>query len=198
MFFINIDKMNLQSSENQLKNDKELTRKICKGDSTAFEKLFYQYCQNLINFAYRFAKDTQIAENIVQDVFLKIWQNREQLEPSKNIKIYLYTAVKNRALKLQRHIEVERHYTENINGTNFSTPTPEDKKIQNEIEESICQAITQLPEKAGIIFSMNRFDNLTYKEIAKIQNISIKTVETQMGRALKFLRNQLSHLISLL
>ena len=73
--------------------------------------------------------------------------------------------------------------------------TPEDEWRQKEIAAAVYQAIEALPEKTRILFSMNRFDHLTYAEIAEIQGISIKTVETQMGRALKFLRNRLAHLL---
>jgi len=73
--------------------------------------------------------------------------------------------------------------------------TPEDERQEKEIAAAIYQAIEALPEKCRILFSMNRFDHLTYAEIAQIQEISIKTVETQMGRALKFLRQHLAHLL---
>jgi RNA polymerase sigma-70 factor (ECF subfamily) len=169
--------------------------KIVKGDSAAFEKLFTFYCQPLLNFARRYVKDTHIAENIVQDIFVKIWQNRTQLDPSSDIKIYLYTAVKNRSYKYLRHLDVERRAIENPNLASQSLKTPEDEMDEKEIMVTINKAIEELPEKARLIFSMNRFDNLTYKEIARIQDISVKTVETHMGRALKFLRDHLAHLL---
>jgi len=104
--------------------------------------------------------------------------------------------VKNRSLKHLRHIRVERSASENIRQIQQPSITQEIESQQKETAEMINEAIKKLPEKARIIFSMNKFDNLTYKEIAKIQNISVKTVETHMGRALKFLRDNLSHLLS--
>jgi RNA polymerase sigma-70 factor (ECF subfamily) len=173
----------------------EWIEKIAKGDSAAFEKLFTLYCQPLINFARRYVKDTHIAENIVQDIFVKIWQNRTQLNPLSDIKIYLYTAVKNRSYKYIRHLDVKRRANANLNLMLLWVKTPEDERNEQEIISAINKAIEKLPKQARIIFSMNRFDNLTYKEIARIQNISVKTVETHMGRALKSLRDQLAHLL---
>jgi RNA polymerase sigma-70 factor (ECF subfamily) len=179
----------------QTQLDSEWIEKIARGDRIAFEKLFTFYCQPLINFARRYVKDTHIAENIAQDVFVKIWQNRSRLDPSSDIKIYLYTAVKNQSYNYFRHLDVKRRAVENLNLVQQSVKTPEDERNEKEIITTINKAIEKLPKKARIIFSMNRFDNLTYKEIARIQNISVKTVETHMGRALKSLRDQLAHLL---
>jgi len=172
-------------------------QKIANGDTCAFEELFFLYCQPLISFCQRYVLDKQIAENIVQDVFVRIWQNREKLNPSQHIKSYLYTAVKNQALKHLRHRDVINRSSIILKNMICAVKTPEDECHEKETANIIHQTIQQLPEKCRIIFSMNRFDQLTYAEIASIQNISIKTVETQMGRALKFLRKQLIHLINI-
>lgn len=169
--------------------------RIRSGDEVAFQKLFMRYCQPLINFARRYVQDTPTAENLVQDVFLKIWANRARLNPALSIKTYLYTAVKNQALRQLRHSDVEHRSIENLMALTAPAKTPEDEWDEKEIAESVHQAIAELPEKCRIIFSMNRFDNLTYAEIAKVLNLSIKTVETQMGRALKFLRKRLIQFI---
>jgi RNA polymerase sigma-70 factor (ECF subfamily) len=176
--------------------DSQLIEKIVRGDSASFQRLFSLYCQPLINFARRYVKDIHIAENIVQDVFVQIWQNRIQLDPSLNIKIYLYTAVKNRAYKHFRRLDVQRRASESLNFVWPAVKTPEDEMYQKEIITAINIAIEKLPKKTRIVFSMNRFDDLTYKEIARILNISIKTVETHMGRALKYLRDHLAHLLT--
>jgi RNA polymerase sigma-70 factor (ECF subfamily) len=176
-------------------HESEWVEKIRYGDAEAFEHLFKTHCKPLINFARRFVQDTQIAENIVQDVFLKIWSIRKELNPTLNIKSYLYTAVKNGALKQLRNEAVERRGADRLQSLAPDTPTPEDEWHEKEIAASVHEAMQELPEKCRIIFSMNRFDRLTYAEIADILNLSIKTVETQMGRALKFLRKRLSHFL---
>lgn len=179
-------------------NESELVKQVAAGDEKAFEILFKHYAQRLINFARRFVFDTTIAENFVQDVFLKVWANREQLDPEKSFKTYLFTAVRNQALHHLRHLEVERRSEENIDLFPEPIKTPEQELSEKEVEEYIRQAIGELPEKCQLIFYMNRFDQLTYTQIAEVQNISIKTVETQMGRALKYLRQRLHQFMMVL
>ena len=174
-----------------------LSEWICKirtGDARAFEQLLRLYCQPLIHFVCRYVRDTSTAENLVQEVFLAIWTHRSQLDPARSIKTYLYTAARNQALKHLRHSQVEQRSAADIEMALPHPQTPEDERQRREIGVALAQAIEALSEKARIIFSMNRFDQLSYAEIAEIQGISIKTVETQMGRALKFLRTRLVHL----
>ena len=167
-------------------------RKIRDGDGEAYEQLFRVYCQPLIDFTRRYVRDTAVAEGLVQDVFLTIWSNRAQLDPALNVKTYLYTAVRNQALKHLRHLDVERRSAGDVELTLSRQRTPEDEWQAKEIDAAIHQAIDALPEKTRMVFSMNRFDHLTYAEIAQVQDVSIKTVETQMGRALRFLRDRLA------
>jgi len=170
--------------------------KIKEGNGDAFEKLFRLYCQPLINFAKRYVVELAIAENLVQDVFLRVWKNRARLDPALSIKTYLYTSVKNQALKHLKHVAVEQKSQAELDQPPSTDLTPESSLTEKELAASIDQAIAQLPEKCRLIFTMNRFDRLTYAEIARVENISIKTVETQMGRALKFLRKSLSHFLT--
>ena len=171
-------------------------QKIKQGDGRAFEELFYAYCKPLIHFANRYLQDVHLAENVVQDVFLHVWEKREKLDPSLNIKTYLYTAVKNNALKQLRHQDIRRKHEHFIKKQDLTIHSAEEQWQQKETEQQILNAIEKLPPKCQLIFSMNRFDGLTYAEIAEVEGISIKTVETQMGRALKSLRKQLSHLLT--
>jgi RNA polymerase sigma-70 factor (ECF subfamily) len=158
-------------------NEAECVNKIRSGDSVAFEELFNLYCQQLINFARRYVLDKQIAENIVQDVFVSIWQ-----------------AVKNNSLKHLRHLKIENKGIDDSPTYIYDDERPDKKLDEKEVELKIHQAINELPEKCREIFKMNRFENLKYAEIAEILDISIKTVETQMGRALKKLRDRLNRI----
>jgi len=176
----------------------QLVEKIIAGNHNAFEILFKTYSQKLIYFSRRYVWDKQIAENIVQDVFLKIWQNKENLDPTKNIQSYLFTAVKNESLKQLRHLSVENQQRENASRLSVVEQTPDETIDKKELKAELNRAINDLPEKCREIFTMSRFDQLKYSEIADILGISIKTVETQMGRALKKLRGQLAHLISII
>ncbi|MCW8813909.1 MAG: RNA polymerase sigma-70 factor [Chlorobium sp.] len=173
----------------------QLVEKIITGNHNAFEILFKTYSQKLIYFSRRYVRDKQIAENIIQDVFLTIWQNKKNLNPTKNIQSYLFTAVKNESLKQLRHLNVENQQRENVSGLSIVELNPDETIDQKELREELNKAINDLPDKCREIFAMSRFDQLKYSEIADILGISVKTVETQMGRALKKLREQLAHLI---
>jgi len=167
------------------------------GNQKAFEMLFNFYCQRLINFTRRYVVDIQIAENIVQDVFVHLWNHRVNLDPSRLIKSYLFKAVKNEALKEIRHRDVEKRSQQKLIDLIEPDIDPEKELTTNEMNKEIHQAINELPDKCREIFKMNRFDGLKYAEIAEILNISEKTVETQMGRALKKLRVRLKPLLPL-
>lgn len=184
-------------SQKQDRIDSKLVRKIRKSDASAFEGLFLTYCQTLIYFSWRYVRDVQVAENIVQDVFLKVWHKRKKLNPSLKIKSYLYTAVKNQTLQYLRHAKVEKQKTQ-PQELDSSTDSPEVKLAEKEISIAVHNAINELPDKCRHVFILSKYDHLTYSEIAEIRNISVKTVETQMGRALKYLRKRLSHLLSAL
>lgn len=171
--------------------DTQRVKRIKVGDSIAFKELFFAYCQPLVRFALRFVKDVTAAEDVVQDVFLKIWLNRQQLNPNFNIKSYLFVAVKNQALKLQRQQSIRHQGSRIMRLSHQNIPTPEETLNTKEIETTVFQALKELPDRCRLIFSMNRFDGLTYAEIAEILDLSIKTIETQMGRALKHLRDKL-------
>jgi RNA polymerase sigma-70 factor (ECF subfamily) len=164
---------------------------IVNDDVEAFENLFNTYCQPLINFTYRYVRDVQVAENLMQEVFVRIWTKRKQLDPTANVKAYLYTAAKNEALKYLRHNKVVSSNARDILGLKKEVKTPETTLDENELAAAVQQAVDELPEKGRMIFSMSKYDGLTYAQIAQIQNISKKTVETHIGRALKFLRQRL-------
>ena len=164
---------------------------IRQGDVASFEALFHAYCQDLIRFACRFTRDTPVAEDIVQEVFLRVWRDRSRLAPAANVKAYLYAAVRNESLNYLRHAEVEARSAPELALAARPVKTPEDERSAKAAAASVYAAVARLPERRRLIFRMNRFDHLTYAEIAQVLEISIKTVETQMGRALAFLRAEL-------
>lgn len=175
-------------------DESKWVKKLKSDDPDALEFLFKKHCQPLLNFSQRIVYETETAENIVQDVFLKVWENRKSLKLGTSIKSYLFTITRNESLKYQRHQTVVREFEETVRDLHSSVETPDEQLIESELESYIHKAIDLLPEKRREIFMMNRFDELTYKEIAEVLNISLKTVETQMGRALKRLREILSFL----
>jgi len=185
----------ISDNSSSMNFDSSAIEKIRLGDIYTFEKLFRQHYHPLLQFANRFVCDLQIAKDIVQDIFLNVWSNREKLKPDHNIRPYLYIAVRNKSLKYLRHVKIEKQYKISHIELSIAIDSPEDAVNHKEFQTAIEKSIQALPLKCRTIFCMNRFDNLRYSEIATIQGISIKTVETQMGRALKLLRSQLKHFL---
>jgi RNA polymerase sigma-70 factor (ECF subfamily) len=187
-----------KSKDKQIASDADLVRSIRKGDQKAFEDLFLAYCGLMVNYARQFVVDLAMAENIVQDVFVNTWKRREHLDPEGKIRAYLFTAVRNQALKQLRRTEIEQQSEMSPAEAESGEASPEASWTREELVLAIHAAVEQLPTRCRTIFIMNRYERLTYQEIAQILGLSIKTVETQMGRALQVLRRSLSHLVNLL
>ncbi|WP_241775629.1 RNA polymerase sigma-70 factor [Flavobacterium sp. Root420] len=165
---------------------------IKNGNEAAFEKIFKTYFRNLHAFAYTFMKDDIIAEEIVQNVFFRIWEKKEQLKIDDSLKAYLYRSVHNESLNHLKHLKIKNsfqlQYSANMESSNQDASN---QMIATELENDIQKAISELPPQCRIIFQMSRFEQLKYQQIADQLNISIKTVENQMGKALKVLRLRL-------
>lgn len=173
----------------------ELVKQLVNGNQQALEKIFFKYAQALINFSKRFVLDLDTAENIVQDIFTKVWILRKNLNPDQGIKSYLFQAVRNDSLKVLRKVKTEEIHQDTIAENYTSSPSIETDFEGQEIVDIVYKAVDELPEKCKEIFRLNRYDGFKYKEIAEILNISPKTVENQMGIALKKIREKLKHLL---
>src|SRR5512136_1736500 len=163
-------------------SDAELAERIRQDDSGAFKILFQRYCRPLIQFAFRYMQDIAVSENIVQDIFLALWTKRAGLDSSRSIKAFLYTSVKNHALKQLKHRHVREKHTVLLQHQYVAERLPDMHFEQDELSRAIHKAIDELPQKCRLIFCMNRFNHLSYHEIAVIQIRSVKTVETQRVR----------------
>jgi RNA polymerase sigma-70 factor (ECF subfamily) len=177
------------------KSDVSLWKRIQLGDEQSFSILFQNYYVPLYQFAGRYILDTQSAENIVQDVFVKIWISRNKISIRSNLKSYLYSSVKNQCVNFI--VQQKKFVSEKdaVLSQKKSSNSPEMEYINNELFESIHHAINLLPEKCRQIYLMKRYDNLKYSEIAEILDISVNTVKTQLKRAIKFLFDKISPLI---
>ena len=166
--------------------------RIRLGDSTAFSYIFKKYYEPLYQFAGRFVKDAHTAENIVQNVFVNLWIERNKRQIETSLKSYLYIMVKNHSLNYLKQ-EKRMDYLEKRQDIqeNFNIP-PDEKLLEKELHTAVHQAINKLPSQCRQIYLMKRYDDLKYTEIAEILNISINTVKTQMKRALKSLLKHLS------
>ncbi len=185
-----------KSDQNRL--ELEWIEKIKNDDKLAYEKLFRKYYKILLEFAWDYVKDIQVAENIVQEVFFRIWVNRKKISISSRVNSYLLTSVKNQSLKYIRHQKVEKRTEIELDSIDCSLQTPEDVLNEKDIVIAVRAAINELPDRCREIFILSRYKNYKYSEIADLLKISISTVETQMGRAYKFLREHLSDLLTLI
>jgi RNA polymerase sigma-70 factor (ECF subfamily) len=179
--------------------ERDIVDGIVEGDEMAFEGLFKSHFAELTVYATRFVEDMENAEEIVQDIFFNLWNNRLKLNINTSIKAYLYTTVRNTCLNLIKHKKVESKYREHFSRQLHEDELqPEDWMDGNELQDKITATIEKLPPERKKVFMMSRFDNLKYKEIAEKLEISVKTVENQMGKALKFLREELKEFLPLL
>ena len=169
--------------------DRGWAERIRAGDATAFEALFQAYFDKLCTSCLRYVHTPDVADSLVQDVFVSIWQRRASWVPRRTVRTYLYGAVRNEALKYLRHQEVVRRWQEEQQEKNPPpTRRPDEDLNYKELRTAVQHGIDQLPERRRRIFVFHRHDGLTYREIATLLDISVSTVETQIGRALDNLR----------
>jgi len=175
----------------------QLTSRIKLGDEQAFELLFHKYFIRLCGFANKFLNDPDEAQEIVQEVFVKIWEGREKIDPEESLKSYIFKITQNLSLNRLQRKKIESKYTEiyklvYIEQHAFSA---HDTLMGLELEENIASAIRKLPTECRKVFQMSRVEGLKYREIAITLNISAKTVEAQMSKAFRILRLELSDYI---
>ena len=172
---------------------------IQRGDEQAFERLFKTYYFELARFAWRYVKSKAIAEELVQEVFADIWDESEQWNPRSSLKLYLYQSVKHQALDYLNHEKVREKYDPRwMSKKEYPTIDFRDSRREEQIRAAIGKEIQALPPRSRMTYTLHRHDGLTYKEIAEVMDVSVKTVESQMTRTLKRLRKRLSHLLSFL
>jgi RNA polymerase sigma-70 factor (ECF subfamily) len=169
--------------------DKNVLNKITEGDIKQFELVFKEYYEKLCHFAFKYLKNIDHSEGIVQDTFYNIWKNRKTLQITSSLKSYLYTAVRNNCLQEIRtrnlDIKYENYYKSHYTNESIS---PADELNAKELSNAINKALNSLPERCREIFKMSRYEGLKYHEIADKLSISVKTVEANMGKALKQFR----------
>ena len=154
-----------------------------------FEQLFKEYYTKLCYFALKYMNDNEEAEEVVQDVFYKLWEKRKIISIKTSVNAYLYIAVRNKCLQKINHQKVKEKYLKTVKkDAEISTDNTDDTLIYNESIEIFNEAMNTLPEKCRTIFKMSRFEGLKYKEIAIELSISIKTVEAYITKALKHFR----------
>jgi RNA polymerase sigma-70 factor (ECF subfamily) len=178
--------------------EKQVLASLSQGSESAIEMLFKTYYQPLCQYAYGFLRDRDEAEEVVQATFINVWDRREELSIQSSVKSYLFRAVRNSCLNVIKHQRVKKeHETHELA---LGEPIHEgatEGVMASELERRITAAMKALPEQCRLVFQLSRFEELRYAEIADQLNISVKTVENHMGKALRIMREQLKDYLPL-
>jgi RNA polymerase sigma-70 factor (ECF subfamily) len=177
-----------------------LVARVRAGDAAAFETLFRRYYDRLYRFAYGFVSGRQdVAEEVVQHVFVRIWERRSEWVVVGTVQSYLYGAVRNEAMALLRHERVVDAHAAAVRAAEAASPehvSRADEHLEHaEVQDALREAIAQLPERTREAFVLHRQHHLTYAEIAAAMQISIKGVEYHIGSALRNLRKRLADFV---
>ena len=169
---------------------------IQKGDEESFEFLFKKYYLPLTRFAWRYVNSKAIAEELVQEIFTIIWEKRKDLDTAGSVRSYLYKSVRNLSINHLNHHEVKNRYDKQWTSQRENPElTFHDEVREEQIRHAIATAIEELPPRSKMTYKLHRYDGLTYEEISEVMEVSVKTVESQMTRTLKILRERLSYLL---
>jgi RNA polymerase sigma-70 factor, ECF subfamily len=169
--------------------DELLRLSLKQGQQRAYEMIFREWYTPLVRFADSLLRDTDMAEDCVQRVFIRVWEKREEIAIELSVKAYFYRAVRNACLNVIKHRKVEAEYSREhlaLSGISSEMDTG-----TGELEQAIARAIASLPDQCRKVFELSRFEGMKYAEIAESLNISVKTVENHMGKALRMMRAEL-------
>ncbi len=173
-------------------SDTELLERLRRGDTSAFDVIFRTWYGPLVGTAERMLRDRAVAEELVQDVMLELWRRRETLLSDGSAQAYLFQATRNRVLNHLRHLKIEQRSEPEVRGEGSSTPPADAALVEEELSTAVQRAVQALPDRCREVFELSRVHGLKYAEIARALGISVKTVEAQMGKALRTLRERLA------
>jgi RNA polymerase sigma-70 factor, ECF subfamily len=172
--------------------ERVLIRKLNEGDKNAFSLIFTTYYKDLVLFATNYIHKAEQAEEIVQDTFVTMWEEHEELSIDLSLKSFLLKSVQNKCIDIIRHQKVRQNHINDVvaNSLNYEF-NADDYLINSELEGLIKTALDKLPYEISHAYRMNRFEGLKYQEIAEKLNVSVRTVEVRIGKALCSLRQEL-------
>jgi RNA polymerase sigma-70 factor (ECF subfamily) len=172
--------------------ERETLSRLKSGEQAAFDTIFRTHYASLVGFAQGLLRDRATAEDVAQEVMLELWRRRGELAIQESLRAYLLRATRNRALNQLRHANVQRRAEPYLKGQESVSATGASEIVAGELQTAIAAAIAELPPGCREVFSMSRQQGLRYAEIATTLGISVKTVESQMGKALRHLRTRLA------
>ena len=185
--------------EKFLHTEKELLEKLKVGDTFAFEVLFYKYRNKIKGFATRLVPTQIDPDEIVQEVFVKIWLKKDSIDPEKNFQAYLFSIAKNLVLDhLKSAVNRKLYFVEEHFQQDLTSEKDDEIQFLADTEERMLNLIQQIPERRREIFCLSRFDGLSYKQIATRLNITENTVDSQIRNSLTYLRKEFRKIVTLL
>lgn len=185
-------KFPLKMNESELSPEKELFERIGNDDKFAFTLIFTKYYRDLVHFSIRFTRNSDASEELVQEIFLKIWEDRRSIVLHTSVKSYLLKAVQNKSIDWLRHMRIANKYSFTL----LDNPTLSDNEtetyvLHSDLETNLLRAMNKIPSEYSEVFRMSRLESFSYSEIAKQLNVSVRTIEVRMARALSLLRKEL-------
>ncbi|MEO8192362.1 MAG: RNA polymerase sigma-70 factor [Gemmatimonadales bacterium] len=173
-------------------DNKQLLERLRSGDEAAFDDIFRTWYPALVRAAESIVRSGAVAEEIVQDVMLELWKRRDTLAEDSSPQAYLFQATRNRSLNHVRHERVARESEPYTSRPETVDATAHSRVVEDEMAVAVRQAVAGLPDRCREVFELSRVSGLRYAEIATVLGISVKTVEAQMGKALRVLREELA------
>ena len=183
-----------------MSNSKEIQNWLFKiaqdDDQRAFRYIFDYYYPKLVNYSMYFLESTSAADEVISNVFIGIWNNRQQMLKIENFDSYVFQAAKNKCLSYLRDLHRLKFDELDIERSEVvkSVRSPESNIINKELRETILKALDELPPRCRLVFELVKQDGFKYKEVAKLLDVSVNTVENQIGTAMSKLRGKLNHL----
>jgi RNA polymerase sigma-70 factor (ECF subfamily) len=184
--------------DDRARTEREWLEQLRVGDEHAFERLFRAFAAPLCGFAFSYVRARDTAEEIVQDLFCRLWEQRFTLEMPRGMRPYLYSAVRNRALNVLRNRRVELSVQDRLSRNAAAIPaseavrSPHDEAVAQDLAEALGRTLAAMPPRCREVFTLLRYQRLSYAEVAHVLGISPKTVEIHMTRALAILREELA------
>jgi RNA polymerase sigma-70 factor (ECF subfamily) len=177
-----------------LYSDEELMREIKADNMFAFDLIYKKYSKKLYKFGYSLLKSHEETENLVQDVFLNLWENRHKVEKDSSIKSYIFAITYNSAISILRKKAMESKFVEYLKSLQIINEKPVNMELEyTELTNRINEIVYALPQRQKEVYLLHKVEALKYSEIAVLLDISVNTIENHMSRALKTIRKKLGN-----